>query len=102
MTDFTSHLPGTPSWVDIGSPDTAATAAFYGGLFGWTAEMSPDADAGGYGIFLLDGKRVAGFGPQQNMDMPPYWTTYITVADADASVAKAADAGASVVMGAMD
>ena len=37
----TSYAPGTPSWVDLGSPDAKAAADFYGGLFGWKAEMDP-------------------------------------------------------------
>ena len=102
MPEPTSYAPGTPSWVDLGTPDTDATTAFYGGLFGWTAEMDPRPEAGGYGMFSLDGKRVAGLGPQQNTDMPPFWTVYVTVENVDATLAKAVDNGATVVMGAMD
>ena len=32
MTERTSYIPGTPSWVDVSSPDTDASAAFYGAL----------------------------------------------------------------------
>jgi predicted enzyme related to lactoylglutathione lyase len=35
MPDRDSYAPGTPSWVDIGSPDLDKTHAFYTGLFGW-------------------------------------------------------------------
>lgn len=102
MAERTSYAPGTPSWVDLGSPDPQGAAAFYGALFGWDAEMDPRPEAGGYGIFTLGGKHVAGLGPQQNPNLPPFWSVYITVADADASAAKAADAGGTVVMGPMD
>ena len=64
MAERTHHEPGTPSWVDLGSPDPTAAAAFYGGLFGWQAEMDPRPEAGGYGIFTLRGKPVAGLGPR--------------------------------------
>ena len=43
MPDYT---PGTPSWVDLGSPDVDASISFYGGLFGWSAS-DPLPDAGG-------------------------------------------------------
>jgi len=102
MAERTSYSPGTPSWVDLGSPDPQAAAAFYGGLFGWTAEMDPRPDAGGYGMFTLRGKHVAGLGPQMNTNMPPFWSVYVTVADADEALAKAAAAGGTVVMGPMD
>lgn len=102
MSQRTSYAPGTPSWIDIGVPDTAAAAAFYGELFGWTAEFDPRPEAGGYGMFTLRGETVAGIGPQQNPGMPPFWTVYVTVADADASVAAAAANGATVIVEPMD
>jgi uncharacterized protein len=102
MTERTSYAPGTPSWVDLGSPDTAAAADFYSGLFGWTAAIDPRPEAGGYGMFTLRDKTVAGLGPQMNPDLPPYWTVYVTVADVDATCATAATNGATVVAGPMD
>ncbi len=102
MTERTSYLPGTPSWVDLGSPDAAAAEAFYGGLFGWKADMDPRPEAGGYGMFTLRGHNVAGLGPQMNSEVPPYWSVYVTVDDADAALDRAAAGGGSVVMGPMD
>ena len=102
MGERTSYLPGTPSWVDLGSPDPAAAAEFYGAVLGWTAEMDPRPEAGGYGMFSLRGKLVAGLGPQMNPDMPPYWTVYITVADVEAGAATVTAHGGQVVAGPMD
>ena len=102
MSERTSYEPGTPSWVDLGSPDTAASGVFYGGLFGWTAEIDPRPEAGGYGMFKLRDQLVAGLGPQMNMEMPPFWAVYISVADADATVAAATAAGGQVIAGPMD
>lgn len=102
MAERTEYPPGTPSWVDLGTPDPQAAAAFYGGLFGWVADMDPRPEAGGYGMFTIEGKNVAGVGPQLNTDMPPYWTTYVTVADVDDTLGQAKDAGGNVVMGPME
>jgi predicted enzyme related to lactoylglutathione lyase len=102
MAERTSYAPGTPSWVDIGVPDTAAAASFYGELFGWTFEPALEPEAGGYGMFSLKGKHVAGLGPQQSAGMLPYWTVYVTVGDADASVAIAEANGAKVVVPPLD
>ena len=101
MGERMSYAPGTPSWVDLGSPNPSESVAFYGSLLGWVAEMDPRPEAGGYGMFSLGGKLVAGLGPQMNTEMPPYWSVYVSVADAAATLAKAADAGGTVVMDAM-
>ncbi len=102
MGERTSYAPGTPSWVDLGSPDTGAAATFYGGLFGWEAEIDPRPEAGGYGMFTLHGKQVAGLGPQMNTEMPPYWSVYVTVSDADATLEAVTANGGTIVMGPMD
>lgn len=90
------HDPGVPSWVDLGTPDPAGAAAFYGSLFGWEVPEGP-AEAAGYRMATLRGRAAAGIGPAQNPG-PPYWTTYVTVDDADATAAiVAANGGATLV-----
>ena len=60
MPERTSYEPGTPSWVDLGTSDLDASRAFYGELFGWTAdEPGPVEETGGYTMFRKDGKLVA-------------------------------------------
>ena len=41
-------------------------------------------------------------GPQMNPDMPPWWTTYVSVADADATTAAVTANGGQVLMPPMD
>jgi predicted enzyme related to lactoylglutathione lyase len=102
MPNVDSYAPGTPSWIDLGSPDLDASIAFYGGLFGWVAtEAGPAEETGGYRMFSLEGRVVAGLGPQQAPG-PPYWTTYIAVTDVDVTSAKVAAAGGKVIMPPMD
>ena len=95
MSKRDSYPAGTPSYVDIGSPDPAATKAFYGALFGWTINEL-GADAGGYAMAQIDGDDVAGIGPAQNPG-PPNWTTYFTVDDID-QTAKAAEAAGGTII----
>ena len=103
MTERTSYEPGVPSWVDLSSPDTEASATFYGGLFGWEVQSAgPVEETGGYGMFTLRGKQVAGIGPIMQEGQPPVWSTYVATDDADAAAARAAGAGASVVAEPMD
>jgi predicted enzyme related to lactoylglutathione lyase len=92
---------GLPSWVDMGSPDLSLARAFYSGLFGWDAPEGPP-EAGGYSVCLLQGKSVAGLGPQMSPEAPPSWLTYVNVDDADATVAKVKAAGGTVFVEPMD
>jgi predicted enzyme related to lactoylglutathione lyase len=99
MTEMRSYLAGTPSWVDLGSPDLDDSKRFYCGLFGWEADDAGDPEqTGGYAMFRLRGKLVAGLGPLSGEGEPPAWTTYVNVGNADATTAKAEDAGATVMM----
>jgi predicted enzyme related to lactoylglutathione lyase len=101
MPEMTKYAPGTPSWVDLGTPDPADASRFYSGLFGWSITDGPP-EAGGYRMCMLDGKPVAGLGPQMNTDMPPWWTTYISVADADETAAAIKADGGTVMMDPFD
>jgi predicted enzyme related to lactoylglutathione lyase len=103
MTERTSYEPGTPSWVDLATSDPAAAKEFYGGLFGWEAvDAGSVEETGGYAMFTLRGKQVAGIGPLMDPDQPQVWSTYISTDDADAAVARARDAGGQVVVEPMD
>ena len=101
MPTRTSYEPGTPSWVDLASADLAASASFYSSLFGWNA-VDQGADAGHYRIFDKGGVPVAGAGPIMMEGQPPAWTTYISVTDADATIAKVKAAGGTVFVEPMD
>ncbi len=97
------YAPGTPSWVELSSPDAAASVKFYGDVMGWTAdEPGPDDQTGGYRMFTQDGKSVAGLMPHMQAGQPTTWGTYIAVADADATAAKVAEAGGAAIVAPMD
>ncbi|MEA2466627.1 MAG: uncharacterized protein QOJ57_753 [Thermoleophilaceae bacterium] len=90
---------GTPSWVDLSSPDLDASARFYGEMFGWEAAAGegPVEETGGYRMFSLGGAEVAGLGPAQP-GQPPAWNTYVAVDDAAAIGEKIEAAGGKTVM----
>ena len=101
MSEATSHAPGIPSWVDLGSPDAEGSKRFYSSLFGWEANTIPDA--GGYTVMTLRGKNVAGISPPPpGAPGPPGWMTYIATADADATAGKVKSAGGTVLMEPME
>lgn len=91
----TDYLPGTPIWLDLGTPDIPTATAFYGALFGWEFR-SAGPEAGGYGMFTLDGKVVAAAGPLTDPGARTAWTSYFHTADADATAAVVTKAGGTV------
>ncbi|MEU8378227.1 VOC family protein [Streptosporangium sp. NPDC048865] len=91
----TRYVPGAPNWIDLGTPDTEATTAFYGPLFGWSFQ-SAGPQAGGYGFFQLDGRTVAAVGPLTEEGATPAWTSYFHTADADATAKAVEQAGGTV------
>lgn len=97
----TDYLSGSPNWIDLGSPDTGAAAAFYQAVLGW-GYQSAGPDSGGYGFFTLDGKTVAALGPLTEEGAASAWTVYFATPDADATAKAVEDAGGTVRVGPMD
>jgi uncharacterized protein len=96
------YAPGTPSWIELSSPDTNASAAFYSELMNWGATEPGPAESGGYRMFQQDGKNVGGLMGQMQPGQPTVWMTYVSVADADQTAEKVTAAGGGVVVEPMD
>lgn len=87
---------GAPCWVELFSSDPEAAKAFYGSVFGWAAEAS-NPEFGGYTNFTSGGVRVAGLMRNDGAQgAPDFWTTYLAVSDAAATVEAATAAGGQV------
>jgi predicted enzyme related to lactoylglutathione lyase len=103
MPERSSYPHGAPSWTDVSSPDVAASAAFYGELFGWEhVPSNRPEETGGYGIFTLRGRVVSGIGPMLEPGAPATWTTYIAVDDADEAAIRALELGGGIALGPID
>ena len=88
-----------PAWVELATDDPAAARTFYGELFGWQIEVSPDLQYGGYGMARLaegDGD-VAGITAKMMPEAPTAWSLYLGTDDADALSAAVTTAGGSVI-----
>jgi uncharacterized protein len=100
MSERDTYPSGVPFWVDIAHPDPDAAMRFYGELFGWEYS-DPEAIPGGgrYYAARLRGRDVAGISSQPGGrdGSPPAWKTYVAVDSADATTAKAKQAGGSAV-----
>lgn len=91
---------GAPCWIDLMTSDPEASTAFYGTLFGWTAEP-PNPEYGGYTNLMLGEDPVAGLMPAQADGPSDVWSVYLAVEDAAATVAAARDHGGDVHVDAM-
>ncbi|HEU4736637.1 MAG TPA: VOC family protein [Solirubrobacterales bacterium] len=103
MSERASYAPGTPCWADLGSPDLDASIEFYGALFGWQVPASENVEqTGGYRRATKNGADVVGMMPLMQEGQPPAWSTYVSVADAQATAAAVAEAGGGVIAEPMD
>jgi len=99
MSERDAYAPGTPSWVDLATSDLEAAKAFYKGVFDWDwGPAGPPEQTGGYGFFTLGGKLVAGGAPIMTEGHPPAWSTYVSVDDAHATAAQAAELGGTTIV----
>ena len=98
-------MPEVGRMAVIADPQGAVIAAFSpqddapqnGGTFGWTSEDKPMGPAT-YTIFKRAGDTdVGGLMQRPREDIPVHWTTYIATRDADATVARAKELGATIL-----
>jgi len=104
VADGTISRTTRPAWIELGSPDPAASREFYSRLFGWEVEVSPDSEYGGYGLARLagGGEDVAGIGGKMMPEAPTTRNLYIGADDADALGEAMQAAGGNVIAPAFD
>ena len=94
----TAKPAGTPTWVDLLSPDAEAARQFYHALVGWEYDIGAP-EYGGYTTARLGDLPTAGVvGNQPEAPpMPAAWGLYFASQNNDADVARAEALGAKVV-----
>jgi predicted enzyme related to lactoylglutathione lyase len=98
LTERDGYEHGVPCWVETWQEDADTAARFYAGVFGWEVERgTPPGTDTRYFICRLGGSDVAAIGSPPPAGMPPAWTTYVWVDDADAVAASAVKAGGSLL-----
>lgn len=102
-THTTKRIPGTPTWMDLATPDLDVAKAFYTELFGWDY-FDTGEDFGNYNMALSDGRNAAGIGPifPPDSPQPSAWTIYLASDDIKADVKRIQDLGGQVVMEPME
>jgi hypothetical protein len=89
------NQPGAMTWNDLLTADPAASAEFYGTVFGWTTEEI--RDAGGYRIIRNGDRRNGGMFPSP--DGPPAWLPYFGHEDVNRTTEQVPGLGGQVLNG---
>jgi predicted enzyme related to lactoylglutathione lyase len=92
--------PGALTWTELMTSDPAKAGPFYTQLFGWGTQVVPMGPAGDYTVFKRGEANAGGMmkTPPEAGNVPPNWTSYFMVTDPDATVAKAQELGAHVIV----
>ncbi|HET9729061.1 MAG TPA: VOC family protein [Acidimicrobiia bacterium] len=93
---------GAWSWNELMTADIPKAAAFYKKVLGWEARTSDGGGGMAYTEWVLDGRTIGGGMNPPMPGIPSNWGIYFSVADCDASVAKAQEMGATVFAPPMD
>jgi uncharacterized protein len=101
MQESVEYKPGTFCWVELGTTDGEAAKKFYTQLFDWDFTDNPVGPSGVYTILKQNGKDVGALyqmpTEMTSNGVPPHWMSYISVANADESAAKAKSLGATLM-----
>lgn len=95
------HPHGTFCWADLQTSSGTGAKAFYAGLLGWEMLDIPLPNDGVYRMAQHQGKNIVGIGElsaeQQASGIPSVWSSYVAVDDVDATAAKAAELGGTLI-----
>ena len=86
------NAPGALCWNELGSPDLDGSAAFYGGLFGWTTSPMEGGEMP-YLVISNGDRSNGGIRPPMPPGTPPFWLVYFAAEDLDARVGQGLRAG---------
>ncbi|MET8554636.1 VOC family protein [Streptomyces sp. NPDC004959] len=85
-------------WFELASRDPAVPTDFYATVLGW-ATTSPDEN--GYRMWTVDDEPFGGLLRMNDSfpaHVPPHWTVYVATEDCDATAARCAKAGGTVLV----
>lgn len=102
-------VDGAFCWAEGGVKDVAVAKAFYSAVLGWTYDDVPLPDGGVYPIAKAGGRSVGAIfkidpkmAPPGAPPMPPAWSSYVQVADVDATAKRVVELGGAIVVPPMD
>jgi len=98
------NAPGSFCWSELYTRDLPRAKEFSPQPFGWEVEDTP-YEGGSYTTFKVDGRAIAGAVPDMTTldgSVPPHRLVYFAVEDTAATVAKAKELGATIIVGPED
>ena len=105
MTNVDKYPTGSFCWLELATTDQTAANKFYGNLFGWSQADMPIGPGEIYTMFKI-GDRDAGTAAytlrNEQQGMPPHWSIYIAVENADAAAKRASELGGKVCVAPFD
>jgi predicted enzyme related to lactoylglutathione lyase len=105
MPEISSYKDGQFCWADLTTSDPKAAKSFYTSLFGWSVKDAPSPE-GVYSMLQIRGKDVAALAgmrdEEKKQGVPPHWSNYVSVSNADAAAKKAKSLGGNIVAGPFD
>jgi hypothetical protein len=99
-----TNQPGSLTWNELATNDTATAETFYNALFGWTSQTQDMGGGFNYTSFSVGDRPNGGMMQIQAEwgDVPPHWGAYFAVADCDATCEKATTSGGTLLNGPQD
>jgi uncharacterized protein len=95
--------PGTISWNELVTADPAASLGFYNQVIGMTSSDQDMGDGNMYTVFEATDKRQVGGATKPYAEgTPNHWHVYFGTASTDATAAKAAELGGTVLVAPFD
>jgi predicted enzyme related to lactoylglutathione lyase len=91
--------PGALTWADTATTDATAAQAFYTSLFGWRFDAMSEEPP--YWV-IWNGERTNGGMTVPPPGVPPNWFPYFAVADVEAAMGAAQEAGGQPFVGPID
>ena len=106
MPNFDQHPAGNFVWFELSTTGQSAAKQFYSSLLGWESQDMPMGPDMLYTMFRLNGRDTAGAytmkAEERQMGIPPNWLMYISVDNADATVATILEHGGNPMSPAFD
>jgi predicted enzyme related to lactoylglutathione lyase len=103
-TQRSANDPGKVVWHDLTTNDPGSCKKFYAALLGWEY-VDTTVLGNPYSVARIGNRAVGGIHaprPESAGKTPAHWLSYMSVADVDASVARAKAEGAGVLAGPVD
>jgi uncharacterized protein len=96
------NVPGALTLNQLNTSDPDGAARFYEGLFGWRTEQVAGGDQPYWGIYNGDRLNGGMMLLQPDAGAPPHWLVYFGSEDVDADAGRLGDAGAQIMVPALD